>query len=130
MEGLVQDSEGLAIRNEEFRKVLYTATPCQLVLMTVKPQDDIVADVHQPGQFFRVEQGSSEAVLDGVRTPIRAGFAVRAPAATQHNIVNTSAAPLKLYTLYTPPNHRYWVVHHIRADAEADGEHFDGETSE
>jgi mannose-6-phosphate isomerase-like protein (cupin superfamily) len=130
MKGFVQDIEGLATGNDEFRQVLYTAKNCQLVLMALKPQEEIGAEVHKLDQFFRVEEGSGEAVLDGVRTPIRAGFAVLVPAGTRHNIVNTGAAPLKLYTLYAPPNHRDGVVHHTRADAEADSEHFDGKTSE
>lgn len=130
MKGFVQDIEGLATQNEEFRKVLYTAKNCQLVLMALKPQEEIGAEVHRLDQFFRVEEGSGEAVLDGVRTPIRAGFAVLVPAGTKHNIVNTGAEPLKFYTLYAPPNHRDRVVHHTRADAEADSEHFDGKTSE
>lgn len=130
MKGFVQDIEGLAIQNDEFRKVLYTARSCQLVLMALKPQEEIGAEVHKLDQFFRVEAGSGEAVLDGVRTPIRAGFAVLVPAGAKHNIINTGVEPLKLYTLYAPPNHRDGVVHHTRADAEADSEHFDGKTSE
>lgn len=130
MKGFVQDIEGLAITNEEFRKVLYTARNCQLVLMALKPHEDIGAEVHALDQFFRVEQGEGEAVVDGVRTTIRAGFAVLVPAGARHNIINTGAAPLKLYTLYAPPNHRDGVVHHTRAAAEADDEHFDGKTSE
>jgi hypothetical protein len=74
--------------------------------------------------------GSGEAVLDGVRTKIQAGFAVLVPAGAKHNIVNTGSSPLKLYTLYSPPNHRDGVVHRTRAEAEADSEHFDGKTSE
>ena len=130
MKGFVQDIEGLATQNVEFRKVLYTAKNCQLVLMALKPHEEIGAEVHKLDQFFRVEEGSGDAVLDGVRTPIRAGYAVLVPAGTRHNIINTSAAPLKLYTLYAPPNHRDGVIHHTRADAEADSEHFDGKTSE
>lgn len=128
--GYVQDIEGLAVKNEEFRRVLYTAKNCQLVLMALKPSEDIGAEVHKLDQFFRVEEGSGEVVLDGVHTPIRAGFAVVVPAGTRHNIVNTSSAPLKLYTIYAPPNHRDGVVHHTRRDAEADNEHFDGKTTE
>ena len=130
MKGFVQDIEGLAIQNDEFRKVLYTAKSCQLVLMALKPKEEIGAEVHQLDQFFRVEEGSGEAVLDGVRTPIRAGFAVLVPAGAKHNIVNTGTERLKLSTLYAPPNHRDGIVHHTRADAEADDEHFDGKTSE
>jgi mannose-6-phosphate isomerase-like protein (cupin superfamily) len=126
----VQDIESLASRNDEFRSVLYTARNCQLVLMALKPQEEIGAEVHKLDQFFRVESGRGEAVLDGVSSPIQAGFAVLVPAGTRHNIINTGSKPLKLYTLYAPPNHRDGVVHHTRADAEADTEHFDGKTTE
>ena len=128
--GFVQDIESIAIKNDDFRQVLYTAKYCQLVLMALKPKEEIGAEVHKLDQFFRVEEGSGEAVLDGVRTPIRAGFAVVVPAGMKHNIINTGHVPLKLYTLYSPPNHRDGVVHHTRADAEADNEHFDGKTTE
>jgi len=130
MKGFVQNIGNLAIQNSEFRRVLYTARHCQLVVMALKANEEIGAEVHKLDQFFRVEEGSGEAVLDGVRTAISAGFAVVVPAGTKHNIINTGAAPLKLYTLYAPPNHRDGVVHHTRADAEADSEHFDGKTSE
>ena len=128
MQGFVQDIEGLAIKNTEFRRVLYTAQHCQLVLMALNLKEEIGAEVHKLDQFFRVEQGSGEAVLDGVRTHIRAGFAVVVPAGTTHNIINSGSVPLKLYTLYAPQNHRDGVVHHTRAEAEADSEHFDGKT--
>jgi mannose-6-phosphate isomerase-like protein (cupin superfamily) len=130
MKGFVQDIEGLANHNDAFRKVLYTARNCQLVLMALQPKEEIGAEVHRLDQFFRVEAGSGEAVVDGLRTPIRAGFAVLVPAGARHNIINTGAEPLKLYTLYAPPNHRDGVVHLTRADAESDTEHFDGKTSE
>ena len=130
MKGFVQDIESLATHNDEFRRVLYTAKNCQLVLMALKPQEEIGAEVHKLDQFFRVEAGSGEAVIDGLRTPISTGFAVLVPAGARHNIVNTGEEPLKLYTLYAPPNHRDGVVHHLRADADADTEHFDGKTSE
>ena len=130
MKGFVQNIEGLALDNANFRRVLYTAKNCQLVLMALKPKEEIGAEVHKLDQFFRVEEGSGEAVLDGVRTEIRAGFAVLVPAGTKHNIINTGSVPMKLYTLYAPPNHRDGVVHPTRADAEADTEHFDGKTTE
>ena len=130
MKGFVKNIEELAVKNEEFRRVVYTAKHCQLVVMALKPKEEIGAEVHKLDQFFRVEEGTGEAVLDGVRTAIRAGFAVLVPAGTKHNIVNSSAKPLKLYTLYAPPNHRDGVVHKTRADAEADQEHFDGKTTE
>jgi len=130
MKGYVQDIETIANGNSDFRRVLYTARACQLVAMSLKPQEDIGAEVHKLDQFFRVESGRGEAVLDSVRTPIQAGYAVVVPAGTRHNIINTGTEPLKLYTLYAPPNHRDGVAHHTRADAEADTEHFDGKTSE
>lgn len=130
MKGYVQDIESIATGNSKFRRVLYTARNCQLVVMSLKPQEDIGAEVHKLDQFFRVEAGRGEAELDGVRTEIRAGFAVIVPAGARHNIINTGSEPLKLYTLYAPPNHRDGVVHSTRADADADTEHFDGKTTE
>jgi mannose-6-phosphate isomerase-like protein (cupin superfamily) len=130
MKGFLQDIESLALKNIEFRRVLYTAKHCQLVVMSLKPKEEIGAEVHTLDQFFRVEEGSGEAVLDDVRTAIRAGFAVVVPAGTSHNIINTGSVPLKLYTLYAPPNHRDGVVHHTRGDADADNEQFDGKTTE
>jgi mannose-6-phosphate isomerase-like protein (cupin superfamily) len=130
MKGFVQDIEALAVKNADFRRVLYTARNCQLVLMSLKPNEEIGAEVHKLDQFFRVEEGSGAAILDGLRSEIRAGFAVLVPAGTNHNIINTGSAPLKLYTLYAPPNHRDAVVHVTRQDAQADSEHFDGKTTE
>jgi mannose-6-phosphate isomerase-like protein (cupin superfamily) len=130
MNGFVKDIESIAVKNEEFRRVLYTAKNCQLVVMALKPQEEIGAEVHTLDQFFRVEEGTGEAILDGARTAIRAGFAVIVPAGANHNIINTGRVPLKLYTIYAPPNHRDGVIHHTRRDAEADNEHFDGKTTE
>ena len=130
MKGFVQNIEDIAVENDAFRRVLYTAKNCQLVVMALKPKEEIGMEVHKLDQFFRVEEGAGEAVLDGVRTAISAGFAVLVPAGTNHNIINTGGVPLKLYTLYAPPNHRDGVVHPTRAAAEADNEHFDGKTTE
>jgi len=130
MKGYAQDIESIATRNENFREVLYTARHCQLVVMALKPKEEIGAEVHKLDQFFRVEQGTGEAVMDGVTTAIRAGYAVIVPAGAKHNIINTGTEALKLYTLYSPPNHRDGVVHATREDAQADTEHFDGRTSE
>ena len=130
MKGFVQNIEGIAVKNEEFRRVLYTARNCQLVVMALKPSEESGMEVHKLDQVLRVEEGTGEAVLDGVRTAISAGFAVLVPAGTNHNIINTVSVPMKLYTLYAPPNHRDGVVHHPRAEAEADNEHFDGKTTE
>ena len=128
--GFVQNIETLATQNDKFRQVLYTAKHCQLVLMALSPKEDIGAEVHQLDQFFRVEEGSGEVVLNNVRTPIGAGFVVLVPAGARHNIINTGTVPMKLYTLYSPPNHRDGVVHVTRAEAMADNEHFDGKTTE
>src|SRR5512143_3791411 len=120
MKGYVQNIEGITVKNEDFRQVLYTAKNCQLVVMALKPKEEIGMEVHTLDQFFRVEEGSGEAILDGVHTAIKAGFAVLVPAGANHNIINTGSVPLKLYTLYAPPNHRDGVVHHARAEAEKD----------
>jgi mannose-6-phosphate isomerase-like protein (cupin superfamily) len=130
MKGFVQNIEDIAIKNKDFRQVLYTAKNCQLVVMSLKPKEEIGMEVHKLDQFFRVEEGTGEAILDGVHTVISAGFAVIVPAGANHNIINTGTASMKLYTLYSPPNHRDGVVHHTRAEAEADNEQFDGKTTE
>lgn len=110
--------------------MLYTAKNCQLVVMALKPKEEIGMEVHKLDQFFRVEEGTGEAILDGVHTTIKAGFAVLVPAGANHNIINTGSVTLKLYTLYSPPNHRDGVVHHTRAEAEEDDENFDDKTTE
>jgi len=130
MKGFVQDIEKLTVANRDFRRVLYTAKHSQLVLMSIEPAGEIGSEVHKLDQFFRVESGTGEAVLDGVRRDIKAGFAIVVPAGATHNIINTGKDPLQLYTLYSPPNHRDGVVHRTRDDAEADNEHFDGKTTE
>lgn len=130
MKGFIKNIETIAVKNEAFRRVLYTAKNCQLVVMALKPEEEIGSEVHTLDQFFRVEEGTGEAIMDGVRTPIEAGFAVIVPAGARHNIINTGSGPLKLYTLYAPPNHRDGVVHATREDAQADSEHFDGATTE
>jgi mannose-6-phosphate isomerase-like protein (cupin superfamily) len=104
MKGFVKDIESIAVKNEEFRQVLYTAKNCQLVVMARKLQEEIGTEVHTLDQFFRVEAGTGEAILDGARTAIQAGSAIVVPAGAKHNIVNTGSVPLKLYTIYAPPN--------------------------
>jgi mannose-6-phosphate isomerase-like protein (cupin superfamily) len=130
MKGFVQNIEDIAVKNEDFRQVLYTAKNCQLVVMSLKPKEEIGMEVHKLDQFFRVEEGTGEAVLDGIHRTIGGGFAVLVPAGTNHNIINTGSFPMKLYTLYSPPNHRDGVVHRTRAEAEKDSEQFDGKTTE
>lgn len=130
MKGFIKNIETIAVKNEAFRRVLYTAKNCQLVVMALKPEEEIGSEVHTLDQFFRVEEGTGEAIMDGVRTPIEAGFAVIVPAGARHNIINTGSGPLKVYTMYAPPNHRDGVVHATREDAQAESEHFDGATTE
>ena len=130
MKGFVQNVKNLTVTNTDFRRVLHTARHSQLVVMALKPAEEIGAEVHELDQFFRIEAGSGIAVLNGVRTAIRSGYAVLVPAGANHNIINTGAVPLRLSTLYSPPNHRDGVVHKTRADAVADEEQFDGVTTE
>lgn len=130
MRGYIQDIEGVTTRNDKFRRVLYTAKSCQLVVMSLKPKEEIGLEVHHLDQFFRVEEGTGVAIVDGNRNDIGPGFAVLVPAGASHNIINTGYTPLKLYTLYAPPNHRDGVVHATPADAAADKEAFDGKTTE
>jgi mannose-6-phosphate isomerase-like protein (cupin superfamily) len=131
MKGYVENIEKVSLENSAFRQVLYTAKNCQLVVMSLKAGEDIGEEVHQLDQFLRVESGIGQAVLDGVSHEISDGFAILVPAGAKHNIINTGDAPMKLYTLYAPPNHLDGRVHKTKADAEADeGEHFDGGTTE
>jgi len=125
MKGFVTDIETVTLENKHFRRVLYTAKNCQLVVMSLLPGEDIGEEVHELDQFIRVEKGEGKAVLDGQESVLMDGSAVIVPKGARHNIINTSATqPLKLYTLYAPPNHREGVVHKTKAEAEADEEHF------
>jgi mannose-6-phosphate isomerase-like protein (cupin superfamily) len=129
--GYVEDIEKATLENENFRKVLYTGEYLQLVLMTIQPGDEIGEEVHEDhDQFFRVEAGSGEVRIDGKAMPIEDDFAVIVPAGARHNVVNTGTEPLKLYTIYGPPEHRDGVVRDTKQAADADEEHFDGKTSE
>lgn len=130
MKGYIQNIEDITVENSDFRQVLYTAKNCQLVVMALKPKEEIGMEVHKLDQFFRVEAGTGEAILDGVHTAIKAGFAIIVPAGANHNIINTGTVPLKLYTLYAPPNHRDGIIQHTRTEADKDDEQFDGKTTE
>ncbi len=132
MKGYVINIEKSTTENNNFRKVLYTAKNSQLVLMSLKPGEDIGEEVHNNvDQFFRIDAGKGKTVIEGVEHEIENGYAIVIPAGTLHNIVNTSdSEPLKLYTVYSPSNHRDGVVHATKELAEADEEHFDGRTSE
>lgn len=131
MKGFIANIEQLSLENENFRQVLYTAKHCQLVVMSLKPGEEIGSEVHHLDQFIRCEEGEGVAVLDGVETAVSDGFVVLVPSGAMHNIINTSTDhPMKLYTLYAPPNHRDGVMHPTKADAEADNEEFDGNITE
>ncbi len=131
MKGYVNNIEKLAKENVNFRTVLYTAHYSQLVLMSLLPGEEIGAETHGLDQFFRVESGTGKAVLDGVEHLIVDGSAVVVPAGTLHNIVNTSTTePMKLYTLYSPPDHEDALVHATKADAMAYDKPFHGKTTE
>lgn len=131
MKGHVINIEKAAIENNYFRKVLYTAKNLQLVLMSLKPGEDIGEEVHQLDQFIRIESGEGKAILNGTAYSINDGYSVIVPAGTRHNLVNTSSSkPLKIYTLYSPPNHLDGTIHKTKADAEAHEEHFKGITTE
>lgn len=131
MKGFIVNIEKASLENEYFRKVLYTAKNCQLVVMSLKPGEDIGEEIHHLDQFIRCETGQGKAILDGVAHQISDGFSVIVPAGAKHNIINTSSEkPLKLYTLYAPPNHRDGVIHKTKAEAEANEEHFDGKATE
>lgn len=131
MKGFVDDIERLTEENRDYRRVLYTGKNLQLVLMAIGPGEEIGEEVHDDrDQFFRVEAGEGELVIDGVRHRVKADFAMIVPAGARHNVRNVGQEPLKLYTLYGPPEHRHDVVHHTRPDAEAEHEHFDGKTTE
>lgn len=131
MKGYVANIEDLSLKNEHFREVLYTDQRVQLVVMSLKPNEDIGEEVHSLDQFIRVEKGEGKSVLDGAEHAIGDGFAIVIPAGVRHNIINTSSdKPLKLYTLYAPPNHKDGTIHKTKAEAEANEEHFDGQLSE
>ncbi|MBI1866537.1 MAG: cupin domain-containing protein [Candidatus Staskawiczbacteria bacterium] len=132
MKGFVKNIEEISLENENFRKVLYTSKNIQLVIMSLKPGEEIGEEVHQLDQFIRCESGTGKAILDSIEHEIGDGFAIVVPSGTNHNIINTSLdKPLKLYTLYSPPNHKDGVVHQTKEQAKAgEEEHFDGKTTE
>lgn len=129
MKGFVDNIEKLTLENSHFRRVLYTGSQMQLVLMTLKPGEEIGEEVHEDrDQFFRVEQGSGKVYIDGKASDIEDDFAIIVPAGARHNVKNTGSEPLKVYTLYAPPEHKHGTVHVTKADVQE--EHFDGVTSE
>ena len=133
MKGYVANIEEESKNNANFRKVLYTGKNSQLVVMSLLPNEEIGSEVHTVDQFLRIEEGTGVAILDGVEHPIGDGFAIVVPAGTEHNIKNLSSEKMmKLYTVYSPPEHKDGTIHPAKADAMADEEndHFDGKATE
>jgi mannose-6-phosphate isomerase-like protein (cupin superfamily) len=130
--GYKVDLEKETKKNNYFRRVLYTAEHSQLVLMSLRPKEEIGEEVHAGiDQFFRVEQGKGAVVINGIRHSVQDGSAVIVPAGSRHNVINTSASQkLKLYTVYSPPDHVDKVVHRTRSEAMAKDKEFDGRTTE
>lgn len=132
MKYYINNIEKLTLENNNFRKVIYTAKHSQLVLMSLKPGEDIGEEVHDTlDQFFRFEKGTGKVIIEGVESEITDGSAVIIPSGTLHNIINTSQTDsLKLYTIYSPPNHADGVEFETKEEAESSDEHFDGKLSE
>lgn len=131
MQGYVVNIEEEALKNEYFRRVLYTDTNLQLVVMALKAGEEIGEEVHDVDQFLRVEAGEGSAILNGVTHAITSGSVIIVPAGVTHNILNSGEGQMKLYTVYTPPHHKDGTVHETKAEAMADeAEHFDGGTTE
>lgn len=129
MKGFVDDIEALTVNNDLYRKVLYTGKNLQLVLMTLQPGEEIGEEVHEEhDQFFRIEEGEGKVIIDGQSHAIADDDAVIVPAGARHNVVNSGDQPLRLYTIYGPPEHRDGLIHATKEDEQE--AHFDGKTTE
>ncbi len=124
MAGFITDIEEATKNNQNFRQVLFTGPHSQLVLMTLQPNEDIGMEVHpNVDQFFRFESGEGKVIMNNEEHEVKNGFAVVVPAGTNHNVINTSATePLRLYTIYSPPNHPDGTIHKTKAEALAKGD--------
>jgi mannose-6-phosphate isomerase-like protein (cupin superfamily) len=132
MKGFSANIEKDTLENDNFRKVLYTSKHSQLVLMSLKPNEDIGMEVHEENdQFFRFEKGMGKVIIDGNEYEVKDGSAIVVPAGAEHNVVNTSdSEELKLYTIYSPAHHKDQIVRATKEEAEANEEDFDGTTTE
>ena len=131
MKGFKTDIENVTLTNSDFRRVLYTGKHSQLVLMSLKPGEEIGMEVHNTvDQFFRFEKGTGAVIIDGVSREVKDGDAAIVPSGAMHNVVNTGDSELKLYTIYSPPEHIDGTVRHTKNDALAMPEEFDGKTTE
>jgi mannose-6-phosphate isomerase-like protein (cupin superfamily) len=128
MKGYIVDIEKETLANSDYRRVLYTAKNSQLVLMSIAPGSEIGEETHHLDQFIRLEQGKAKLVLDDVEHEVAEDWAFVIPAGTKHNVINEGDTPLKLYTIYSPPEHKDGIVEHTKADEIE--EHFDGKTTE
>ncbi len=130
--GFVTDIETATTTNTDYRRVLYTGKYSQLVLMNLKAGEEIGEEVHDDvDQFFRFEEGEGEVIIDGTSNPVKDGSGVVVPSGARHNVVNTSKTEnLKLYTIYSPPEHQDGVVRKTKKEADEQEEHFDGKTTE
>jgi mannose-6-phosphate isomerase-like protein (cupin superfamily) len=132
MKGFSGDIESMTLSNDNFRRVLYTGSHCQLVLMSLRPGEEIGLEVHEDNdQFFRFEAGEGRVVIDGNEYSVTDGTAVVVPAGARHNVINTSASlDLRMYTIYSPPHHKDGIVRATKAEAESDAPDYDGQNSE
>jgi mannose-6-phosphate isomerase-like protein (cupin superfamily) len=132
MKGFKNDIKKNAIANTNFREVLYTAKNLQLVLMSLKPQEEIGMEVHKEcDQFFRFENGTGKCIVEDTEYLIKEGDVIIVPLGARHNVINTSSsADLKMYTIYAKPNHRDGVIRKTKKEAEDNEEQFDGKTTE
>ncbi|MEQ1645069.1 MAG: cupin domain-containing protein [Pyrinomonadaceae bacterium] len=132
MKGYKSNIEKDTLKNKNFRKVLYTGQHLQLVLMSLKPKEEIGAEVHaENDQFLRFEGGKGRVIIDKTTYNVKDGDAVIVPAGAKHNVINVSASEdLKLYTIYAPPHHKDQIVRKTKESAEANDEEFDGKTTE
>ena len=132
MKGFSTNIEKETLENENFRRVLYTGKNSQLVLMSLKPKEEIGMEVHpENDQFFRFEKGQGEVVIDDNRYEIEDGSAIVVPAGAQHNVINVSKTEdLKLYTIYSPAHHQDGIVRKTKEEAEKNEAEFDGKTTE
>jgi mannose-6-phosphate isomerase-like protein (cupin superfamily) len=124
MKGFIGDIEEQTEANRDFRRVLFTGPRMQLVVMSLQPGEEIGEEVHVgTDQYFRVEEGKGKIWMDGEQAGIESDMAIVVPAGTRHNIQNTGHKPLKLYTLYAPPEHSDGLVQRTKADAAAEVKH-------
>lgn len=132
MKGFNANIEKETLENNNFRKVLYTGKHSQLVLMSLKPQEEIGMEVHLDNdQFFRFEKGEGKCIIDGHEYALADGSAIVVPAGAEHNIINVSATTdLKLYTIYSPAHHKDGIVRATKEEATSQGAEFDGQTTE